>query len=321
MKTNSKKINKAPKKDRSTNKIMVIFCVVVLVTGIFITIGTSYGATEIVVAHHERLDTGVVFIWEDGKGNWQYGLYPGGPCDRSFSLGIGKGNYKNFDVTRYNGSNFSFSDKSNCHWNKTDMAQSKAEYDYNYIPYAAHYNSASISYNGSSGALSVNNSVTLQSSTTFNVAEYVRQGRQSEIYAYLGPNPPASITDPMNKMLTDPDISAYLYFCPIVITYDEVKEIGFLEALLDMPESVRVGDSFDINSKGLADENTTIDHMTLEDEYGNVVGKWNGTGMPGEDLDETVTVKTRKDSDREGYSEISYDGGRTWVDGPEIAVE
>lgn len=215
---------------------LLIFILVVI--GVIFLAGVSFAAFQTKEIHHERLDTGVIFIWSDGKGNWQNNLYPGGPGERNFSLNIGK-NMKDVNVKAYTGSNFSFGDSSTSHWNETVKCYNQSSYNQNYVPYSVTGESHTFSYDESSGKLTINQNVTLSSSKKFDVADYVRRSDQQTVYDYLG-NPPANVTEAMNKMLTDPSVQGYLYFCPLVITYtevtnEEVPDPLVLEANLMLP--------------------------------------------------------------------------------------
>lgn len=223
------------KKSRKTLTISILALLVVFIIG-----GVSYALTyKTITTEHEMLNTGVVFIWADGNGNWQNGLKPNGSCNRSFSVNIGA-NRTDVKVSAYNGSNFDFGKDDVSHWNKTKMCRDKISYGLNYIPYSVNAGSLSFKYEEKSGNLTVNQRVTLSSAKTFDVAYYVRQGQQQKVYYYLGDDIPAGITEPMNKMLTDPSVQGYLYFCPVVINYKEVRtevveEPLELKAELELP--------------------------------------------------------------------------------------
>lgn len=306
------------KKERKSLIIAITIVIIILTTIV------GFASTKEVLIHHERLDTGVVFVWADGKGNWQNGLIPGGKCSISPEIYIGKSNFKNFKCEVYNGSNFSFSSEETSHWNKTPKCKDKKSYNNNYVDYCATFTKGNVQYDKNSGNLNIKETVKLTSKAVFNVGNYVRWGNQKEIYAYLGDNPPSGITEPMNKMLTDPRVQGYLYFCPMVITYDEVTYIPFgnLLARLDILNSsgtptkgVKVGESFILKDNSVI-EGDELDHTTMYDNNGNEIKEWDGSKLGSE-----LEVKTRRDPDKKGYFQLSYDGGKTWVDGGKCQIE
>ncbi len=297
----------------------------VIVIFILLTTVIGFASTKEVIIKHERLDTGVVFVWADGKGVWQNGLRPNGPCNRDVTINIGKADFKNFKCEVYNNTNFKFGkDESTFHWNKTKKCKDQDSFNRNYLDYCASFNSGSVKYDKASGNLNIKESVTLTSNQEFDVAQYVRKGNQQTVYDYLGDDIPSGITDPMNKMLTDPDVKGYLYFCPMVITYDEVQLIPFgtILARLDILDSsgsptdkVKVGESFTLKDSSII-EGEELDHTTMYDNNGNEIKEWDGSKLGSE-----LEVKTRKDPSREGYYQLSYDGGKTWVDGGKLKME
>jgi hypothetical protein len=162
------------------------FWVIILAAaGVALLAGVSFAALQTTEIDHEMLNTGVVFVWSDGVGNWQNGLSPGGNCDRSFSVNIGK-DRTNVNVVKYTSNNFSFGDSDTSHWNETVKCYDLASYNKNYIPYAVNAGSLNFDYNKSTGKITVNQTVKLSSSSQFDVAEYVRKGKQQEVYDYLG---------------------------------------------------------------------------------------------------------------------------------------
>lgn len=297
------------KKGRKSIILSVIVAIILLTTVV------GFASTKEVIIKHERLDTGVIFIWADGKGVWQNELKPNGSCNRNVTINIGKADFKNFKCEVYNGTNFKFGkDESTSHWNKTKKCKDQDSFNRNYLDYCSSFNSGSVKYDKSSGNLNIKESVTLTSNIEFDVAQHVRKGDQKTIYDYLGDNISSGITDPMNKMLTDPKVQGYLYFCPMVITYDEVKLIPFgtLIAGLDVPERVRVGESYTVRDTSII-EGDTLDHSELYFDTGNgrqKVENWDGSKLGSE-----IEVKTRRDPNRKGYFQLSYDGGKTWIDG------
>lgn len=109
-----------------------------------------------------------------------------------------------------------------------------------------------------------------------------------------------------------------------MITYDEVRKLGALEAFLDItPNPVKAGDSFDLEPGAYAADG--LKSMKLElvapDGTTTLIDEWEGKGVPNEEMHKTVNVLTRKDPDRPGYVELSHDGGKIWLDGPKIDVE
>nr|WP_315022985.1 hypothetical protein [uncultured Aminipila sp.] len=289
------------KKSKKTLTISILALVLVFIIG-----GVAYAVTyKTITTEHEMLNTGVVFIWADGNGNWQNGLKPNGSCNRSFSVNIGA-NMKVVKVSAYNCANFSFGKDDISHWNKTKMCKGKSSFDTNYIPYSVNGGSLSFKYNEKSGNLTVTQRVSLSSSQTFDVADKVRKGNQQEVYDYLGKDIPSGITEPMNKMLTDPSVQGYLYFCPVVINYKEVRtevveEPLELKAVLDLPEKGETNTPYPVKDMTQIPKGGTFQSSKLEKSVDGgktytLVNDWDSHAQNAEMEDENslaITIKYR----------------------------
>ena len=236
--------------------------------GVVLLAGVSFAAFKTTEIDHEMLNTGVVFVWSDGSGNWQNGLHPDGPCNRNFSVNIGKAR-KDVSVVAYSGSNFTFGDSATSHWNETVMCTGLPSYNTNYVPYSTGGGSINFNYDETTGKLTVNQTITLSSSKTFDVAYYVRKNDQQYVYDYLGDNIPSSITDPMDNMLTDPRVRGFLYFCPLVINYtevttEEVPDPIDLTAVLDLPAEGETGTAYIVADATIIPIGRTFQSSKLE---------------------------------------------------------
>lgn len=234
-------------KNRKKPLIIGIIALIIALLG-----GVAYAVTyNTITTEHEMLNTGVVFVWSDGAGNWQNGLKPNGSCNRSFSVNIGAG-MKDVSVDNYNSANFGFGSEETSHWNKTKKCKGKTSYNSNYVPYSVQSSSLSFKYDEKTGNLTVSQKTTLSSNSIFDVADYVRNEQQQEVYDYLGDHVPSGISSPMNKMLTDSSVKGYLYFCPVVINYTEVRteevvEPLELKAVLDLPATGKANTPYTVS--------------------------------------------------------------------------
>ena len=98
---------------------------------------------QYVTTTYYRLDTGVIFLWKNSAGVWQYGREPGGSDTFSTSISIPK-DAENVTAAAYDQDAdygevgyfpFKATDKmedSSIIWNETDIADNKYEYDDNY---------------------------------------------------------------------------------------------------------------------------------------------------------------------------------------------
>ena len=239
-----------------------------------------------------------MFVWSDGTGNWQNGLYPGGKCDRSFSVNIGK-NRTNVSVSAYTGSNFTFGDSSTSHWNETVKCTGLTSYNSNYVPYSVSSGTQTFTYDETTGKLMINQTVKLSSADLFDVAYYVRNNQQQYVYDYLGDNIPSSITDPMDNMLTDPSVQGYLYFCPLVINYtetttEEVPDPIELTATLDLPESEETDEAYTVADATVIPTGGTFQSSKIEmsDDGGETyttVADW-PTSTKNADMEDTQSI-------------------------------
>ena len=236
--------------------------------GIVLLAGISFAALKTTEIDHKMLNTGVVFVWSDGSGNWQNGLQPGGICDRSFSVNIGK-DRTNVNVVGYTADNFTFGESSTSHWNETVKCTDKRSYNQNYVPYSVNAGMQSFTYDKSTGKLTVNQTVRLSSGNQFDVAYYVRNNDQQTVYDYLGDDIPGNITEPMGRMLTDPGVQGYLYFCPLVITYtevttEEVPDPLALKANLMLPTQGETDTPYNVKDTTVIPKGGTFQSSKLE---------------------------------------------------------
>jgi hypothetical protein len=271
---------------------------ILAVVGAVLLAGVSFAAFQTKEIDHEMLNTGVVFVWSDGSGNWQNGLNPGGPCNRSFSVNIGK-DRTDVSVKAYNGSNFSFGDSDTSHWNETVKCTGLSSYNTNYVPYSTGSGSISSNYDKTTGKLTVNQTVTLSSSLKFDVAYYVSNHQQQYVYDYLGDDIPSSITDPMNQMLTDSNVQGFLYFCPLVINYtevttEEVPDPLVLEANLMLPPEGETDTPYTVKDITLIPQGGTFQSSKLEVSDNGGATYTQLTGWPSNtknaDMEETQSI-------------------------------
>nr|WP_315021731.1 hypothetical protein [uncultured Aminipila sp.] len=283
------------KKSKKTLTISILALLLVFIIG-GVSYAVTYKTTEV---HHEMLNTGVVFIWSDGAGNWQNGISPNSSCPRSFTINIGK-DMKDVSVSAYNGSNFKFGSEETSHWNKTKMCKGKGSYDANYIPYAISSGSQTFSYDAKSGNITIKQSARLSSSKLFDVAYYVGKGKQQTVYDYLGDNIPSGITEPMNKMLTDKSVKGYLYFCPLVIKYTEVKkevveEPLELKAELELPANGKTNTPYPVKDitqipKGATFQSSTLYCSSDNGQTYDVVNEWDCNTQNAQMNDSKITA-------------------------------
>lgn len=252
------------KKSRKALTLSILVLLVILIIG-----GVSYALTyKTLTTEHEMLNTGVIFVWSDGNGNWQNGLKPNGSCNRNFKVNIGA-DRTDIQVFDYNSANFGFGNENISHWNKTKKCKGKTSYNSNYVPYSTQSENISFDYNKKTGELKINQRVTLSSAKIFDVAYYVKEKMQHEVYNYLGDNVPSTITEPMNQMLTDHSVKGYLYFCPVVINYKEqrtevVEEPLELKAKLELPSKGETKTPYTVKDATVIPKGGTFQSSLLE---------------------------------------------------------
>ena len=286
------------------NFISVILITALILSGLFSYPNASYGLTQYVTTTYYRLDTGVIFLWKNSSGIWQYGREPGGSDTFSTDITIPK-YAENVTAAAYDqdadygeDGYFPFKatekiDGSSIIWNKTVIAKNKYDYDDNYNKYATCPLSVNKEYTSTTGDVKIIYDATFHAygGTDYNVKEKLENGLKQEIIDLLG-SPSAEITEAMDLMNPesenyDSDVEGYLYFLPVVIKYDitEVVEIGDFEPGLDLPESAKQGEEYTVSDGTIVDNECEIDRAVLEKHYGDgiweEVATWNGPGEPG----------------------------------------
>ncbi|MDR2133216.1 MAG: hypothetical protein LBP30_07725 [Clostridiales Family XIII bacterium] len=239
-------------------------------------------------ATHYILDTGVNFLWSNSSGAWvtNGGWSPGSTqrFDYGFSL---PGGAKNVKVYNYDGGNFSFDKPGTHHWKMTSVASGRDDYNLNYYKYRATPVTLSHSYAESSGALKVNYTVTFPRDNAYDVKEKLEKGHKQTVYNLLGNPPPPEISSFIDE--TDGNFGAkvegLLWFVPIIIQYDvaETTPDDTLEAILDLPKSAKVGDTYtarDVSEVGadLTVKLAELDVREVAVAARNPVATWPGRG-------------------------------------------
>lgn len=241
--------------------ILSLSIIVFSLAGILI----SHALTRVTIIPHERLSTGAYFIWDDGFGNWQNGIGPGSEVTRTFSINIGK-DRTNIKVKEYNGSNFSFSDEPTCHWNRTIYCQDSTSYEEYYVPKSADSKSATFDYNSNTGSLTITETLKLVAQEPFDIATLMRNNQQQTIYDYMGGDLPQNMQDFINQTEIAESVQGILYFCPLVITYDEVitEEIEeSLDVSLDIPEEATINQDYTVKNNSVYSEGAQVASSVL----------------------------------------------------------
>lgn len=330
------------------NKFKKHFLISSLVLVVFLLLGmVSFALTKTTTVSHTRLDTGVYFIWGDKNNNWQNGIGTGSSPTRTFSINIGSG-MSNIDIKEYNANNFTFSNESTCHWNKTKYCYDQTSYKLNYYPYAADSKSATVvDYDSGTGKLTIKQDLFLSSTQKFDVDDLLRNGQQQEIYDYLGGTLPPNMQAFIDQMDVDPSIQGVLYFCPLVITYDQVTtEVTneSLDVVLDLPAEAKVNTDYAVKNASVYSEGAEVATSVLIKKINSVespISKWgvgttsiteNSTTVTsitytltetlktGETDSDTKTIEITDDKEVTGFADIVMDDF-TYVGHPTIAVD
>jgi len=233
------------------NIITSILLSALILTGLFSYPNPSYGLTKYMTTTYYRLDTGVIFLWKNSAGAWQYGREPGGNDHFSSNLILPE-NAESVTVKAYDSDAvygeygyfpFKATSKINSSciiWNTTKVAGNKDDYDTYYNTYAAYPLSASGDYTSLNGKLEITYNATFSAygGRDYDVKERLANGLKQEIIDLLG-SPSPEITEAMDLMNPESEnynsnVEGYLYFLPVVIKYDitEAVEIGDFEAAL-----------------------------------------------------------------------------------------
>lgn len=231
------------------------------IRGIFILLvvllvsGHAWGEEEDTMwIMHQRLDTGVTFLWKNSQGEWQQNLYPGGSLSLSTLFYIGK-DYVDVEVVPYHHQAnpgepgyFDFSGETS-YWNQTALAWDKISYDYHYDQFSGiiQGNTCQTAYNSQEGSLLFTATMTLlpREGVWYNIKEQLMLGQEGKDYLLaLLDNPTSDIIEKMNLLdpreeTYNPNVEGYLLFHPVVITYWEevpLPEEGPLEEEEPIPE-------------------------------------------------------------------------------------
>lgn len=196
----------------------------------------AYGAS--VPGTYYQLDTGVVFLWQEPDGAWQYGLAPGTNTTSDYSLNIAGSNdpatIKNVTVVPYK-NDFSFANTQNFSWNSNRYATDQLGYNTEYF-YGKSINltSAIPDYDPKTGNLKViwNGGIPANVDDTFDVKNLLIQGLSSEVYERMGvtrDSASANIRERIEEF--DPlagassSVRSFMFFVPTVIKYDVVPRL------------------------------------------------------------------------------------------------
>ncbi len=181
-----------------------------------------------------QLDTGVVFLWQEPNGTWQYGLMPGTDMSSGFSLNIAGSNdpatIKNATVTPYR-NDFSFAENRNFSWNPNQYAVDQDSYNIEYYDKSIQITGVSPFYDSQTGMLTVtwNGTIPSDTSLTFDVKNLLDQGLASEVYARMGVTRETANAD-IRQRIDEYDpvagassaVRSYMFFAPTIIQYDVV---------------------------------------------------------------------------------------------------
>lgn len=229
--------------------------IVLLATMIFaFSAVIAFAETETELRTYHRLDTGVTFLWSNSAGVWQNGLAPGDTTtfSQTFSLPV---NARNVKVAAYNPAAsaggigyFDFRGGKYYAWNRTAAAVNGDEYNINYYAYAADPLIAvgAETYNAQTGSLRVTYTMTFRAAfgQPYNLKAKLAAGEKSEVYALLG-NPSAEIVEKMRLLdpaseSYNPNVEGYLFFMPIVMSYDMEEPKPAPEEEPEKPEDEQV---------------------------------------------------------------------------------
>jgi hypothetical protein len=255
-----------------------------ILSGMFFYTDPSYGLMRHVTKTYYRLDTGVVFLWKNSAGAWQFGRDPGGADELSTSLKIPSG-AENVAVTAYDQnadyeqeSFFPFKADSEIEsgciiWNTTAVASNKDDYDTCYNAYSANPLIATSEYTQTTGNLKITYEATFSAfgGDDYDVKAKLAKGAsgKQEIMDLLG-SPSSEIMDAMDLMDPEsenysPNVEGYLYFLPVVIKYDlvEVVEISDFEPALNLPASAKQGEAFSVSDATVFEDEIEFERSEL----------------------------------------------------------
>ncbi len=211
----------------------------------------AFAETVTTTSTYHRLDTGVMFLWSNSAGVWQNGLAPGDTAElsRVFSL---PAQAKNVKVAAYNpeasegGSGyFDFRGGKYYAYNVTASSTSGDAYNTNYYAYACNplRVSGADTYDPNTGNIDVSYTMTFRAAwgQPYNLKAKLAAGEKKEIYALLG-NPSADISEKMNLLdpaseTYNPEVEGYMFFIPIVLSYDMVETTEQTEEESPDPET------------------------------------------------------------------------------------
>ncbi|MDR2770475.1 MAG: hypothetical protein LBB57_00395 [Clostridiales Family XIII bacterium] len=292
-------------------------------------------STRGVTTTYFRLDTGVTFLWKHSNGVWQKGWEPGSTQTYGTQLTLPK-DAKNVKLYKYSGGNFIFDNPSIYLWNPTAYATGKDDYEKNYYAHSANplTVTGADSYTPASGKLTVTYTATFSDPKNrgIDVKDILADGKKDYIYGLLG-SPSQEVIDAMN--LLDPSSESYspnvegcLWFLPVVIQYDLTEKVeipdDILDAILDLPRSARVGETYTAADISVVGADLSVDTATLKmREVGkipwNPVITWPGRGK-GQNSGGKKSEKATRPGEFEYQLTVTTKEGKTDTDTKKIKI-
>lgn len=259
----------------------------------------SYAKTKVLLPKvYQHLDIGVQLAYSGSDWNGR-GLKPGSSHKFSTSINMGS-EIKVIGEYPLSGheAEFDFADLNTCSHN----IPKGCDFATHYAPYSADI--INVSAKTSGNMIYWNYTARLTSSKKLGVVSIVKKYAQvsdgqemakREIYGPLGgerqvasnyPQIYAAISDAIRQAFSSDlgDNELTLFYAPIVFKYQKYMQVEDLQADLDAPYSVNVGDSYTLNDISMVDTNLTVAYGILEKQNnGNwkEIARWMGNGKAG----------------------------------------